>query len=119
MNPVTRACEPLVFNIGLIFKHKMLQKPLTAGRFSPDVPEFYYVFRIFFRPPSVRVIKVKTIRKSQQFLATEGIDVAIRQRRTQVCKASRARFFEVRAKTIHTNCPDSRWRRKVRHRLQE
>src|SRR6266496_5314123 len=119
MNSVTPACEPLVFNVGLISKDEMLQKALTSGFFSPGVPECYYFFRIFFGPPSVRVVKVKIITKSQQFLAAEGIDVAIRQHRTQVCKASRVRFFEVRAKTVHTNCPDGRWHRKVGHGLQD
>src|SRR6266436_1428050 len=119
MNSVTPACEPLVLNVGLIRKDEMLQTTLTAGCFSPGVPECYYFFRIFVGPPSVRVVKVKIITKSQQFLAAEGIDVAIRQYRTQVCKASRVRFFEVRAKTVHTNCRNGRWRRKVRHGLQD
>src|SRR5258705_7447701 len=105
MNSVTPACEPLVFNVALICTDKMLETAL-AGCFPPGVPECYYFLRIFVGPPSVRVVKVKIITKSQQFLAAEGIDVAIRQHRTQVCKASRFRLFEVRAKTVHTNCPD-------------
>ena len=115
MNSVTPACEPLVLNVGLICKDEMLQTTLRAGCFSPGVPERYYFFRIFVGSPSVRVVKVEIITKSKQLLAAEGIDVAIRQHRTQVCKASRVRFLEVRAKTVHTNCPDGRWRRKVRH----
>src|SRR6266446_9782265 len=109
MNSVTPACEPIVLNVGFIFKDEMLQTTLRAGCFSPGVPERYYFFRIFVGSSSVRVVKVKIITKSQQFLAAEGIDVAIRQHRTQVCKASRVCFFEVRAKTVHTNWRDDRW----------